>query len=118
MLLAEDDCRVREERMLAGAGHAVLACGGDEALRLADAHRPGIAVLDVSLPEQSGLEQSATGRTPGLPVTARGPHGEVADGFSAGATGCVVRPSGAGDPPARVDTCLNERLVRQPSARS
>nr|BFE61388.1 hypothetical protein GCM10020063_059140 [Dactylosporangium thailandense] len=128
VLLAEDDCGVRElmEFMLAGAGHAVLACGdGEEAPRLAGAHRPDIAVLDVNMPGLSGLEvcaamrgAPATARTPVLLVTARGMHGDVADGFSAGATGYVVKPFSTGDLLDRVDACLDERLVRQPSARS
>ncbi|MEV6924481.1 response regulator [Dactylosporangium sp. NPDC051485] len=131
VLLAEDDDAVREllEFMLTGAGHTVLSCGdGDAALRLALARHPDVAVLDVSMPGRSGLEvcaamraEPATARTPVLLVTARGTHGDVADGLRAGATDYVVKPFGAGDLLARVDALTGwDRLgnARPHSARA
>ena len=57
VLLVEDSkfLRVATERTLANAGYEVLCAGdGEEALRLAREHTPGLILLDIMLPKVSG----------------------------------------------------------------
>jgi two-component system alkaline phosphatase synthesis response regulator PhoP len=57
VLLVEDSkfLRVATERALSKAGYEVICAGdGDEALRLAREHTPGLVLLDIMLPKMSG----------------------------------------------------------------
>ncbi len=58
------------EEILRRAGIAVVgrACTGREALRLVQKLRPDVAVVDVALPELSGLEVARRSRELGVPV--------------------------------------------------
>ena len=59
VLLVEDSkfLRVATERTLAQAGYEVICAGdGEEALRLARQHSPGLVLLDIMLPKVSGPE--------------------------------------------------------------
>jgi CheY-like chemotaxis protein len=59
VLLVEDSkfLRVATERALSKAGYEVVCAGdGDEALRLAREHLPGLVLLDIMLPKMSGPE--------------------------------------------------------------
>jgi CheY-like chemotaxis protein len=59
VLLVEDSkfLRVATERTLTQAGYEVICAGdGEEALRLARQHAPGLVLLDIMLPKVSGPE--------------------------------------------------------------
>jgi CheY-like chemotaxis protein len=59
VLLVEDSkfLRVATERTLTQAGYKVICAGdGEEALRLARQHAPGLVLLDIMLPKVSGPE--------------------------------------------------------------
>jgi two-component system response regulator NreC len=64
VLVADDHAVVREgiRHVLTGApGYEVVAeaSSGDEAVRLAEEHRPDVVVLDISMPGGTGLEATA-----------------------------------------------------------
>jgi len=75
VLLVEDSkfLRLATERALSKAGYEVVsASDGEEAIRLANEHRPALVLLDIMLPKLSGpevlkaLKQSPA--TAGIPV--------------------------------------------------
>jgi two-component system cell cycle response regulator len=98
VLLVDDEASIRSllRRTLEQAGYRTMeAGGGREALRMAGEARPDLVLLDVALPDMSGLEvcrrlaQAApTARTPVLLLTglAKPEHS------SCGARGIVTKP--------------------------
>jgi DNA-binding response OmpR family regulator len=116
VLLAEDDSDIRRlvTFKLEQAGHAVRGFG-DGALALADAraHRPDVAVLDVTMPGMSGLEvcrelrrNPATASVPVIMLTARGQRDDIATGFTAGANEYIVKPFSPRELAVRVKAVL------------
>ncbi|MGZ4596384.1 MAG: response regulator transcription factor, partial [Actinomycetes bacterium] len=85
-------------RDLTEAGHQVVATAGDgaEAVRRAPAARPEVVVLDLQLPELSGVEvtRALVAMDPAphvLVLSASGEHGDVLEAVKAGATGYLVK---------------------------
>jgi DNA-binding NarL/FixJ family response regulator len=85
-------------RDLGDAGHEVVATAGDgaQALRLAAAARPQVVVLDLQLPDVSGVEvtRGLLAADPGIRVlilSASGEQQDVLDAVKAGATGYLVK---------------------------
>ncbi|MFJ8826304.1 response regulator [Streptomyces sp. NPDC102467] len=105
VLLADDEAMIR-----AGVG-AILAAGGDfevvaeagdgrEALALAQAHRPDVALLDIRMPRLDGLAaaEEITATVPGTAVAMLTTFSEdayVARALGGGATGFLLK---SGDP--------------------
>ncbi|MFF3496085.1 response regulator [Streptomyces sp. NPDC002795] len=105
VLLADDEAMVR-----AGVG-AILAAGGDfevvaeaadgrEAVRLVQAHRPDVALLDIRMPRLDGLAaaEEITATVSGTAVamlTTFSEDGYVARALGGGATGFLLK---SGDP--------------------
>jgi len=59
ILIAEDESLIRLglKSMLEGLGHEVIAAAnGREAIRMADRHRPDLAILDIRMPYTDGLQ--------------------------------------------------------------
>jgi len=100
VLIADDDVdilslvRVRLER----SGYKVISArNGVEALELARERHPDIAILDVAMPEMTGLEVTRRMREenldmPVILLTARAGDVDVADGAEAGADVYVTKP--------------------------
>jgi DNA-binding response OmpR family regulator len=100
VLIADDDpdirmlVRLRLER----SGYAVVAaCDGLEALTLAADCNPDLAILDVSMPNMTGVEvtRALRERAQTLPVillTARAHDADVVRGAEAGADAYVTKP--------------------------
>lgn len=103
-------------RDLGEAGFEVVAAIGEgaQAVRIAASVRPDVVVLDLQLPDQSGVEvtrglQASYPRARVLILSASGEHRDVLDSVKAGATGYIlksasrtefldaVRRTGAGD---------------------
>ena len=88
-------------RDLTDAGYLVTAAVGDggQALRVAPAARPDVVVLDLQLPDLSGVEV-IRGVLDALPaarilmLSASGEQRDVLDALKAGATGYLVKSAG------------------------
>ncbi|HEX6077403.1 MAG TPA: response regulator transcription factor [Micromonosporaceae bacterium] len=85
-------------RDLSEAGHQVVAIAGDgrQALRILAAVRPDVVVLDLQLPDLSGVEviRRLTAEHPGVRVlvlSASGEQRDVLDAVKAGASGYLVK---------------------------
>ena len=119
VLVADDD-----ENLLAivsyrleRSGYVVIAANdGEEAVRLALAERPDLAVLDVMMPKLDGYEvtrrlrqHEQTRRMPVILLTARAQEADVARGFEAGADDYVKKPFSPQELRARVQAILGRR---------
>jgi DNA-binding NarL/FixJ family response regulator len=85
-------------RDLAEAGFDVVAATGEgaQALRIAASVRPDVAVVDLQLPDVSGVEvtrglQAAFPAARVLILSASGEHRDVLDAVKAGATGYILK---------------------------
>ena len=102
ILVAEDDDDVRRMLTLnleAEGFEVVGAVNGDEAWQLGRSAVPDLAVLDVMMPERSGLDvltsMKAHPRTKHIPVvllTAKASDAEVWEGWRAGADYYMTKP--------------------------
>ncbi|HEY0002942.1 MAG TPA: response regulator transcription factor, partial [Actinoplanes sp.] len=88
-------------RDLAAAGYVVVATTGEgrQAVRIAAAARPDVVVLDLQLPDISGVEviTGLLGAVPGVRVlmlSASGEQQDVLDAVKAGATGYLLKSAG------------------------
>ena len=102
ILIVEDEADLIEnlEYNLQQEGYRTLAAqNGDEALDLLDESTPDLVVLDLMLPDTSGIElcrrirnDETTRRIPVLMLTARGEETDRITGFEAGADDYVTKP--------------------------
>ena len=114
LLVIEDDTALRESlcRQLADAGFGVeQAADGREGLYFALEYPIDIAIVDLGLPEMSGLEVIREVRAKGkaypiLILTARDRWQDKVDGLDAGADDYVVKPFHFEEVSARVNALL------------
>jgi two-component system alkaline phosphatase synthesis response regulator PhoP len=102
ILVADDDALVLRSLtfVLERAGFELrTATNGVEALAIARAEAPAVALLDVMMPEMTGLElcrtlknEPATADVPVILVTARAMVSERARGIAAGADAYITKP--------------------------
>ncbi len=103
LLLVVDDERSYREAIadcVRNAGYAALeAADGNEALRLAEEARPSLVILDVMMPDLSGLdvcrilrEKPETKDIPVIMLSARGQIKEKEEGLKAGADRYITKP--------------------------
>jgi CheY-like chemotaxis protein len=102
VLLVEDSDAIRDAFtiLLEDAGYTVLGAGtGAEALRLTEEQMPDLVLLDMGLPDTTGLEVvrqiKAEPRTAGIAVVALTGRDEEADRRACLAAGCaayIVKP--------------------------
>lgn len=119
ILVADDDDDIRAIVVyrLERAGYAVVeARDGEEALQLAFADPPSLAVLDVMMPKRDGYEvtrelrrNEGTARLPVILLTARAGESDVTRGFEAGADDYLRKPFSPQELRARVDAILSRR---------
>ena len=116
ILIADDDPDIlalvsfRLER----AGYEVVqARNGEEAVQVALARRPDLAVIDVMMPRIDGYEttrqlrqQEETSRMPIILLTARVQEEDIARGFDAGADDYVRKPFSPQELGSRVQAAL------------
>jgi DNA-binding response OmpR family regulator len=116
ILIADDDPDIlalvsfRLER----AGYEVVqARNGEEAVQVALARRPDLAVIDVTMPRIDGYEatrrlrqQEETSRMPIILLTARVQEEDIARGFDAGADDYVRKPFSPQELGSRVQAAL------------
>ena len=99
ILIADDEARIRGllRLVLRDAGYAVLeAADGDAALASVRAHRPGVVILDVTMPGRSGLdvcrEIRADGRLGDVGVIILSANATPQDAMEAGADLFLAKP--------------------------
>jgi diguanylate cyclase (GGDEF)-like protein/PAS domain S-box-containing protein len=127
LLVVDDNESNRDllSRRLERRGHRVLvAAGGREALRLVQTEAIDLLLLDVEMPEMSGLEvlqviraDDATQRLPVLMVTAQDQSAQIVTAFELGADDYITKPIDFPVALARIRTQLlrrqAEELVRE-----
>lgn len=125
VLLVEDDDRLRQllERLLTEQRHIVeVAATGAEALELTDTSRGiDIVVLDVGLPDISGLDVARAIRERNLPVgililTARDTVADRVAGLDSGADDYLVKPFAFAELAARVRALGRRNAAGPPRA--
>jgi len=103
ILVAEDEAIIRLDlvEMLTEAGYTVVAeaTNGVEAIELAKAHRPDLAILDVKMPELDGISaaEQIIDIAPVLMLTAFSQRELVDRARDAGAMAYVVKPFSISD---------------------
>lgn len=116
VLVADDDVRVLELLKIALSNQGwrvVTAADGDEAIRMARAERPDVAVLDVRMPRKDGLEVCDYLRhdpeDPQVPVVLVSVSGDTEariEGFARGADDFLPKPFSPKELIARVQRLL------------
>jgi two-component system response regulator PhoP len=114
MLIVEDDARLRLQvaRHFSGLGWVVEeAAEGGEALYLGCEHPYDIAIVDLGLPQLSGIELIRKWRAqdrafPVLILTARGDWRDKVEGLEAGADDYVTKPFHLPEIDARINALL------------
>ena len=113
IVVVDDEPMVREvvTRYLQRDGFTVTAASdGSEAMRLIAAERPDMVVLDLMLPQVSGLDVLQDVRThsdvPVILLTARGDEGDRVLGLELGADDYVTKPFSPRELAARVKSVL------------
>jgi two-component system response regulator MtrA len=113
ILVVDDDDALREMvgLVLNAAGyHTVFAADGLSAVEVFKSEEPDLVLLDIMLPEQSGIEvckqiRSLSG-TPIVMLTAKGETEDVVHGLEAGADDYVVKPHNGAELLARIKARL------------
>ena len=119
VLAADDDEDILElvAFRLERSGYTVLqARDGEQALELALAEKPDLAVLDVMMPKLDGFEltrrlraEDATSRMPIILLTARAQDADVDRGFESGADDYLRKPFSPQELSTRVQAILGRR---------
>ncbi len=86
----------------AGLSVVAQAASGDEAVDLARRHRPDVAVMDIRMPNGSGIDacRTITRELPDVPVIMLTSHADsdaLFDAIDAGASGYVLKRVGSGE---------------------
>ncbi|MBN1938956.1 MAG: response regulator transcription factor [Candidatus Aminicenantes bacterium] len=121
ILLVEDDPAILTglEDLLSGEGYEVrTARDGKAALRAWEADRPALILLDVMIPEKSGLDVCREIRlkdplTPIVMLTAKGRETDKVIGLELGADDYIVKPFAIGELLARVRAALRRASARK-----
>lgn len=125
ILIVEDDPAILTglEDLLAGEGYAVeSAKDGPAALRAYARERPSLVLLDIMIPEKSGLDVCREIRrsdplTPIVMLTAKGQEADKVVGLELGADDYIVKPFGVSELLARVRAALRRAAVRSSGAK-
>ncbi len=127
MILAVDDeagiLRLIKLELSAQGFRVITASNGEEALRIAEEQRPDVVLLDILMPEITGLEVMRRLRersnTPVILVTAKDKDADKVRGLELGADDYVVKPFSPEELGARIRAVLRrglgqhaERVVR------
>ena len=116
VLCADDDediLSLVSLRLQRAGFEVVTAADGDEAVEIARARRPALAVLDVMMPKRTGYEVLAELRNDEtlremkvILLSARVQEGDVARGMEAGADAYLAKPFKARDLVSKVQELL------------
>ena len=113
ILVIEDEKKIATlvAKNLEAAGYAVTSCeDGESGLRAFEKASPALVILDVGLPEMSGLEVlrriREAGDTPVLMLTARSSETDKVLGLELGADDYLTKPFGTSELVARIRALL------------
>jgi two-component system OmpR family response regulator len=119
ILIVDDEPQIVEivERYLSDEGfHILRAFDGAEAVRIFDAEKPGLVILDLTMPVMSGLEAfreiRARSDVPVIMLTSRSDEVDRIVGLELGADDYITKPFSPREVVARVKTVL--RRVGEP----
>jgi DNA-binding NarL/FixJ family response regulator len=127
VLLADDHTLLREglRRSLEDSGVDVVAeaADGEQAVELADEHRPDVVLMDVSMPRLGGVEATRAIRTrfPEVEVLILTMHADasvVNDAVRAGAAGYLVKDCTTDDIVAMLDAVAKGEAALSPDLAS
>jgi len=118
LILALDDepgiLRLLKLELDAQGFHVVTASSGAEALRLAEEQRPDLLLLDIMIPELSGLEIMRSLRermnTPVILLTGKDQEIDKVRGLESGADDYVVKPFSGDELAARIRAVLRRSV--------
>jgi len=118
LVLAVDDeagiLRLIKLELTTQGFRVVTASGGDEALRMAEEQRPDIALLDIVMPEMTGLEVMRRLRErssiPVILLTAKGSESDKVRGLELGADDYLAKPFSPDELSARVRAVLRRSV--------
>ncbi len=126
ILVVDDEPSIRTivRATLERAGYQVIeAADGASGLQKAGSQRPDLILLDIALPQLSGLEvcrrlkaRPDTAAAPVLLLTGLLPSSELQAGYSAGAQGCVTKPFAPSALLEKVNDALRRPAVTVPLA--
>jgi two-component system, OmpR family, KDP operon response regulator KdpE len=124
ILVVDDEPQIRRvlRTTLFSSGYDVLeAKTGEEAIRIAIRERPDLILLDVNMPEMSGLETCSKIRLsfegPIIMVTIRESEPDKIAALDAGADDYVVKPFAVGELLARIRAALRRTSSQEPLPR-
>jgi response regulator NasT len=116
ILVAEDEALIRMDlvEMLQGAGYQVVAqaSNGQEAVDLANLHKPDIAILDVKMPVMDGISaaEKIINIAPVLMLTAFSQKELIDRARDAGVMAYVVKPFTIGDLIPAIEIAMSRHL--------
>ncbi|CAB4711110.1 unannotated protein [freshwater metagenome] len=116
ILVAEDEALIRMDlvEMLQGAGYEVVAeaTNGQEAVELAQLHRPDLAILDVKMPVMDGITaaEKIIDLAPVLMLTAFSQKELIDRARDAGVMAYVVKPFTIGDLIPAIEIAISRHL--------
>ena len=109
----KDILSVVSRRLQSWGYEPLTAESGEEGLRLAEAHRPDLILLDIMMPKMKGRDvcarlkaDPATRRIPVIFLTALGLADHVRAGIAAGAEDYLVKPFEVAELKERIAVCL------------
>src|SRR5687768_13150992 len=101
--------------------HVLTASGGQEALKLAEEHRPDVVVLDIMMPDMTGLELMRQlkdhSEVPIIFLTAKSGEKDKISGLDLGADDYIPKPFSPEELGARVRAVLRRSGRSQTTAR-
>jgi len=116
ILVVDDEQVIRDvlKRLLLREGYDVLsAASGKEAMGILRSARPDLVLLDIAMPEMSGIEicrwirrDSATPRLPIIMITGKSGVNDEVEGLETGADDYVTKPFNTEELIARVGGLL------------
>lgn len=118
VLVVDDDHMMREmlKLILHSDDYQVIgeAANGRNAIALCASHKPGLALLDINMPEMDGLQaleeiRMVSPATTVIMVSAEATMDKVGEAIKKGAAGFVVKPLNAASVLGKIENCFRKK---------